>query len=561
MVYIMGDILTGLLGVNLLVVLHLRVGSLLAQLHLLPKQRAEQPVDRVLLPRPPVLGRHEVLQLLVHVEPHLAALARPPVDVLLRLGLLHRRPPYRGLRRRAVARVGRALRHELLEEQLVKVGVVVDLRVLVDLARHLRRRAGPRRARALDEAVGVEELVLEAGDDRRLRRDEVAGLDLDVGAARLGGPHGIVRRRGVVLAALALRAGGLLRKLRGEQAGAEAVEGVEQLERGLLGGLVRLRALLVFFFRGGFDGGEGVRGDEGLLEADADVEEAVKGLALLADGEALLRVLLGGGGDCGGEGLLAFVHELALLGSGVGLGRFAAGLLVVGIVRIPLGVFIFVFARPRFLVIAVHKILVAAVGAFRIFVVQLGALAVLVLVLLLLLLVRDKVGSLRSLAAATFLVLGLRAAAENEAVELLVVAVAKGVVARDFKVVFSGSRFVGGKVGGLGVIELFAARVEVLLRILEHVAVVLVARIVQRIATDAGAAVLRSEGNALLFAELALAATVISILQHASIWVCIVPNGNIVLGARILVGTLLAAALVLALLDSFGLGIEICSIM
>ncbi|GKT49637.1 uncharacterized protein ColSpa_09818 [Colletotrichum spaethianum] len=428
---------TGLLCVNLIVVLHLRVGCLLAQLHLLPKQRAEQPVDGVLLPRPPVLGRHKVLQLLVHVEPHLAALARPPVDVLLRLGLLHRRPPHCGLRRRAVAGVGRALLDKLLEQELVKVGVVVDLRVLVDLARHLRGRAGPRRARTLDEAVGAEELVLEAGNDRRLRRDEVARLDLDVGAARLGGPclehllavlcrallglldalpDGLVRSRRVVVAALALRAGGLLRELRGEQAGAEAVEGVEQLESGLLGGLVRLRVLLVFF-RGGLDGGKGVCGDEGLLEADADVEQPVKGLALLADGEALLRILLGGGGDCGSEDLF----------------------------------------------------------------------------------------------------------------------------------------FVGGQVGGLGVVELFAARVNVLLCILEHVAVVLVARIVQRIAADASAAVLGPEGNALLFAELALAAML------RMVW--IVPDGNIVLGARVLVDALFTAAFVLALLDRFGLRIEICRIM
>ncbi|GJD00962.1 hypothetical protein ColKHC_09787 [Colletotrichum higginsianum] len=520
---------TGLFGIDLLVVLHLCIGRLLAQPHLLSKQGAEQPIDRVLLPRPPVLGRHEVLQLLMHVEAHLAALARPPVDVLLRLGLLHRRPSHRRLRRRAVACVGRALLDELLEEKLVKVGVVVDVRVLVDFARHLRGGAGPRRARAPHEAVGVEELVLEAGDDRRLRRDEVARLDLDVGAARLGGPRlehllavlgrallglldalpdVLVRGRGVVVAALALCASGLLRELRGEQAGAEAVEGVEQLQRGLLSGLVRLRVLFIVFFGRGLDGGEGVCRHERLLQTDADVEEAVKRLALLADGDALLCVLLGGRRDCGGEGLLAFTHEPALLGSGVGLGGLAAGLLVILIFVILVFFFLFIvvvvvlivlIVLLLLIVVTIHEIAVAALAIFRVFV-----------VLVIFLLVRDKVGGLGSLAAAALLFLGLRAAAENKATEFLVVAVAKGVVARDFGVLACYGLCVGGQVGGLGVVKLFAAGVNVLFRILKHVAVVIVARIVQCIAADAGASVLRSKRNAFLFAELALATTMVS---------------------------------------------------
>lgn len=142
---------------------HLLIASIiLAQLHLLSKQGAEEPINGILLPAPPILRSHEILQLLVNREPQLPALAGLAVNLLARLGLLERSPSDSNARTVSGTggRVQSPLVNEFLEQELVEVRIIVDVGVFSDLLGGLNRCARARCPGALDQTVGAEELVV-----------------------------------------------------------------------------------------------------------------------------------------------------------------------------------------------------------------------------------------------------------------------------------------------------------------------------------------------------------------------------------------------------------------
>lgn len=247
----------------------------------------------------------------MHMVAHLAALTGLGVHLLLLLRVAHRCGP---LKRTTCRRVHHALIHKSLEELLVKIRVVKNLSVMLNVLLSLHgcaraRNSGPRN-KAL--VVGAKGFPDGSGQRSRSRIVELlsngnSGHGLGLGRPLLEhalAPRSIlllqlghlcpdlVERSGLINLAsfplLQVRCAGR------SNVNAEGVKRVPQLEGRCFGGLPGLLG-----FRGGGDGGfeagggKGVDRGQSFLELDAGAEERIKGLLLLADGESLVGIRLG----------------------------------------------------------------------------------------------------------------------------------------------------------------------------------------------------------------------------------------------------------------------------